>query len=169
MLMEPYRNTDIDSGGSRELESKDGKGVEQIVVETFGAPCAPGQSPGAHGAPHAGRCSSLYTIAVMRLTAFRGRSVELRDRSGTNNCGTVVGAYDLGKLDKDLLAVLMEPYRNTDIDSGGSRELESKDGKGVEQIVVETFGAHRAHLAKAQGRTVRPTLDDVHRFIQSQS
>lgn len=54
---------------------------------------------------------------------------------------TVVGAYDLGKLDKELLAVLMEPYRNTDIDSGGSCELKSKDGKGVEQIVVETFGA----------------------------
>ena len=62
---------------------------------------------------------------------------------------TVVGAYDLGKLDKDLLAVLMEPYRNTDIDSGGSRELESKDGKGVEQIVVETFGA--AMPAKPSG------------------
>lgn len=53
---------------------------------------------------------------------------------------TVVGAYDLGKLDKELLAVLMEPYRGTDIDSGGSEDLESKDGKGVEQIVVETFG-----------------------------
>ncbi|HEX7718940.1 MAG TPA: hypothetical protein VF389_03970 [Woeseiaceae bacterium] len=53
---------------------------------------------------------------------------------------TVVGAYDLGKLDKQLLAVLMEPFRNTDIDSGGSRDLESNDGKGVEQIVIEAWG-----------------------------
>lgn len=53
---------------------------------------------------------------------------------------TVVGAYDLGKLDKELLAVLMEPYRGTDIDSGGSSDLESKDGKDVEQIVIEVMG-----------------------------
>lgn len=53
---------------------------------------------------------------------------------------TVVGAYDLGKLDKALLKVLMEPYRDSDIDSGGSNELLSKDGKGVEQIVIETWG-----------------------------
>jgi hypothetical protein len=53
---------------------------------------------------------------------------------------TVVGAYDIGKLDKALLTVLMEPYRGTDIDSGGSRDLQSRDGKGVEQIVIETWG-----------------------------
>ena len=53
---------------------------------------------------------------------------------------TVVGAYNLGKLDKALLAVLMAPYRDTDIDSGGSCDLKSKDGKGVEQIVIETWG-----------------------------
>ena len=53
---------------------------------------------------------------------------------------TVVGAYDLGKLDKALLKVLMEPYRNTDIDSGGSRDMEAKDGKCVEQIVIEVWG-----------------------------
>jgi hypothetical protein len=53
---------------------------------------------------------------------------------------TVIGAYDLGKLDKALLRVLMEPYRNTDIDSGGSQGLKSKDGLLVEEIVVKTFG-----------------------------
>lgn len=35
---------------------------------------------------------------------------------------TVIGAYDLGVLDKRLLAVLMEPYRGTDIDPGGSED-----------------------------------------------
>lgn len=53
---------------------------------------------------------------------------------------TVVGAYDLGKLDKDLLAVLMEPYRGTDIDSGGEMGLASKDGLDVRQIVLKTWG-----------------------------
>lgn len=53
---------------------------------------------------------------------------------------TVVGAYDLGKLDKEMLTVLMEPYRDSDIDSGGSAGLESADGKLVEQIVIETWG-----------------------------
>ena len=36
---------------------------------------------------------------------------------------TVVGAYDLRKLDKEMLTVLMEPYRDSDIDSGGSEDL----------------------------------------------
>lgn len=53
---------------------------------------------------------------------------------------TVIGAYDLGKLDKQLLTVLMEPYRDSDIDSGGSRDLLTKDGKGVEQVVIEVWG-----------------------------
>lgn len=53
---------------------------------------------------------------------------------------TVVGSYDIGKLDKEMLTVLMEPYRDSDIDSGGSEDLKSKDGKGVEQIVIEAWG-----------------------------
>lgn len=53
---------------------------------------------------------------------------------------TVVGAYDLGKLDKELLAVLMEPYRGTDLDYGGEMGLKSKDGKTVVDIVIEVFG-----------------------------
>lgn len=53
---------------------------------------------------------------------------------------TIIGAYDLGKLDKALLDVLMEPYRDTDIDSGGSRDLRSMGGLGVEEIVIRTWG-----------------------------
>lgn len=52
----------------------------------------------------------------------------------------VIGAYDLGKLDRALLSVLMSPYRGTDIDSGGREGLKSYDGKEVEEIVIETFG-----------------------------
>ena len=42
---------------------------------------------------------------------------------------TVMGAYDLGVLSKDLLTVLMEPYRGIDIDSVCARLLE--DGVGA--------------------------------------
>jgi len=53
---------------------------------------------------------------------------------------TVVGAYDLGVLDKALLSVLLEPYRDTDIDEGGSRNLLSRDGLNVEEIVIKVWG-----------------------------
>lgn len=53
---------------------------------------------------------------------------------------TVVGAYDLGKLDKPLLSVLMEPYRGSDIDSGGEMGLTSKDGLDVTDIVLKVMG-----------------------------
>lgn len=53
---------------------------------------------------------------------------------------TVVGVYDLGKLDKALLGVLMEPYRDSDIDSGGEMGLESKDGLCVREIVCKVWG-----------------------------
>jgi hypothetical protein len=53
---------------------------------------------------------------------------------------TVVGSYDLGKLDKPLLSVLMAPYRGSDIDSSGSADLTTHDGKDVRQVVIETWG-----------------------------
>jgi hypothetical protein len=53
---------------------------------------------------------------------------------------TVVGAYDLGVLDKRLLKVLMEPYRDSDIDSGGSNDLTAKDGLDLREIVLAVHG-----------------------------
>ena len=53
---------------------------------------------------------------------------------------TVIGAYDLGVLTPELLSVLMEPYRGTDIDDGGRMELVARDGKEIHQVVIETFG-----------------------------
>lgn len=53
---------------------------------------------------------------------------------------TVVGAYDLGRLDKPLLKVLLEPYRDSDIDSGGKEGLTSKDGLEVEEIILKVMG-----------------------------
>jgi len=63
---------------------------------------------------------------------------------------TVIGAYNADKLDKALLAVLMEPYRDTDIDSGGRVGTLATDGKCFEEIVVETFGL--ALPEKPEGR-----------------
>lgn len=53
---------------------------------------------------------------------------------------TVIGAYDLGVLDKNLLGVLMESYRGTDIDSGGREGVQSHDGLEVEQVVAKIWG-----------------------------
>jgi len=47
----------------------------------------------------------------------------------------VVGLYDLEILTKDVLEVIMEPFCNSDIDSGGSNNLKAKDGKTAEDII----------------------------------
>lgn len=53
---------------------------------------------------------------------------------------TIVATYNAGKLDKELLAAIMEPYRDTDIDHGGEVGLLTKDGKSANQVAVEAFG-----------------------------
>lgn len=47
----------------------------------------------------------------------------------------VISLYDMGVLTKEVLNYTMQPYYGTDIDSGGSRNLKAKDGKGVEEII----------------------------------
>lgn len=49
----------------------------------------------------------------------------------------VVSLYDLGVLTLPVLDALCEPFRRTDIDSGGLCGLTSKDGKDLSQIAVE--------------------------------
>lgn len=51
--------------------------------------------------------------------------------------GQIVSAYDNGLLTLDTLDVICNAYAGTDIDSGGSRDLETKDGKSMEQVAVE--------------------------------
>jgi len=95
-------------------------------------------------------------------------SRELRRKTMGWNTGytifesTVVGAYDLGKLDKDLLSVLMEPYRDSDIDSGGSNDLASKDGKNVQQIVIETWGLEMPPKPDTEYGDAPDSWDDYH-------
>lgn len=52
---------------------------------------------------------------------------------------TVVGVYDLGVMDKKVLSVLLEPYRECDIDHGGERGLKTKDGLGADDVIIKFF------------------------------
>jgi hypothetical protein len=78
---------------------------------------------------------------------------------------TVIGAYDLGLLSKDLLHVLMEPYSVTDIDVGGKEFLKSKDGLFVEEIVLKVCGIDLPE----QGRDDHPDkyIDAVYKMFRA--
>jgi hypothetical protein len=52
----------------------------------------------------------------------------------------VIDTYDLGKLDKELLSVLMRPFAYSDIDSGGEEGLITQDGKDIYQVVIGILG-----------------------------
>ena len=80
---------------------------------------------------------------------------------------TVIGAYELGKLDKKLLSVLMEPYRNSDIDIGGSKDLKAKDGKEVLQIVIETWGLEMPMKPVCKYDEDPDAWDDYHDTVYS--
>ena len=47
----------------------------------------------------------------------------------------VISLYDAGVLNKETLNALMEPFRNTDIDHGGSCNLGAKDGENADNII----------------------------------
>ena len=51
----------------------------------------------------------------------------------------VLAAYNLGKLDKDLLSALMEPFGNKDVDLDFTGEV-ANDGKDFLEIIVTTWG-----------------------------
>ena len=52
---------------------------------------------------------------------------------------TVITVYDAGVLTKEILDRLMDPFKNTDCDSGGSRGLVAKDGLGVKEIICKVM------------------------------
>lgn len=51
----------------------------------------------------------------------------------------VVSLYNKGLLTPDVLDTLMEPFKETDCDTGGSQGLEAKDGLSFEMIVCKTM------------------------------
>lgn len=52
----------------------------------------------------------------------------------------VIAAYNAG-LRGEQLAPFMEPYRGSDIDSGGRCDLKTTDGKDIDEVIVEAFGS----------------------------
>lgn len=52
---------------------------------------------------------------------------------------TVVSVYNTGRLTPELLDALMEPYKGTDCDSGGSAGLRADDGLGMEEIICKVM------------------------------
>ena len=47
----------------------------------------------------------------------------------------IVNLYNIGAMDMNVLDCIMDPFANTDIDSGGSNYLKTEDGKTVEEVV----------------------------------
>lgn len=58
---------------------------------------------------------------------------------------TVINAYDAGILTPTLLGIIANPYAGTDIDSGGYSDLDTKDGKSLDQIIVETMRPNQTY------------------------
>lgn len=50
---------------------------------------------------------------------------------------TILHLYNADRLTLPILDAISQEYRGMDIDSGGSRYLETKDHKSVEQVCVE--------------------------------
>jgi len=50
---------------------------------------------------------------------------------------SLISLYDTGVLTKTVLEAVMEPYKETDCDSGGSFNLRTNDGLGVEQVICK--------------------------------
>lgn len=49
----------------------------------------------------------------------------------------IIAAYDAGNLTAEALDKIMEPYKGTDCDSGGSRDLKTFDGFGVKEVICK--------------------------------
>lgn len=52
---------------------------------------------------------------------------------------SVIAAYNAG-LRGEQFAPFLEPYRGSDIDEGGRRDILTNDGKGIEEVIIEAFG-----------------------------
>lgn len=55
----------------------------------------------------------------------------------------VITLYNNNVLTKTILESIMEPFKGTDIDHGGSRNLTSKDGLSADEIVCKIYEPER--------------------------
>jgi len=79
----------------------------------------------------------------------------------------VVNFYDLGILTSEVLDILAEPHRDSDIDPGGSEDLQTKDGLSLAEIVIKTL-TPREYKKLARAKKVR-TDQLYYQFLEIQS
>ena len=65
---------------------------------------------------------------------------------------TVIAVYNAAALSPELLRALIEPYRDTDIDHGGSGGLISQDGLSADEIVLKLLAPDFWTEYEAKGR-----------------
>ena len=75
----------------------------------------------------------------------------------------VIREWDKGTLTDELLRALMEPYRNSDIDHGGSQDLVSKDGQDCDEIIVRIL--RPKEWAEIQAQNLSRENGDYHDAI----
>jgi hypothetical protein len=51
----------------------------------------------------------------------------------------VIQNYDRNMLTKDLLNILMLPYKNSDCDPAGSQNLRTHNGKNIHEVICEVM------------------------------
>lgn len=51
----------------------------------------------------------------------------------------IIAVYDTGTLTPEVLDKIMEPYKGTNCDSGGSRDIKTIDGLGVKEVICKVM------------------------------
>ena len=51
----------------------------------------------------------------------------------------VIAVYDAGALTSEVLDKIMEPYKETDCDSGGGENLTTKDGLNISMVICKVM------------------------------
>ncbi len=69
----------------------------------------------------------------------------------------VVSLYDQGVLTPEVLDLLLAPFRNTDIDSGGSRDLVAADGLSFDEILLKVAAAPETQAKLAAMKAALPS------------
>lgn len=65
---------------------------------------------------------------------------------------TVIAVYDAGNLTPETLRAIILPYRDTDIDHGGCRNLETRDGLSADEVVLKLLAPAFWKEYEARGR-----------------
>lgn len=86
------------------------------------------------------------------------------NRAYTYMEANVIAAYDAG-LRGEQLAPFLEPYRGTDIDQGGRRNLQTKDGLDIDDVIMSQLAPKKyadlmARMPEETDVEYSPSLDE---------